>query len=158
MQSRSGLSTSQEEYMSAIWALIQEKGSARVTDISRKLGVKNPSVTTALKNLAEKELIHYAPYDSASLTEQGRVLAESIDRRQRILRTFLEKVLSLEADTAKENARHIEHALAPEVIHRLTKFIEYYETCPGEKVRWIEGRGYFCEGRREGCESCIQLR
>lgn len=153
----SGLSASQEEYLSAIWSLVQEKGTARVSDISRLLGVKNPSVTTALKTLAELDLVNYSPYDSASLRPKGEALARSLAGNRKALHDFMVKVLSLDSATALENARHMVHILEPEVIHRLTKFIEYYETCPGDKVRWVEGRGYFCEGMRAECESCMHL-
>ena len=118
------LTASQEEYVSAIWAIAREKKAARGIDIGRRLGVKGPSVTSALKTLAEKGLVNYAPYDLVTLTALGERIAEDIERRRKILRTFLEKVLSIQAPLVDDNARQMEHAMSPALLNRLTKFIE----------------------------------
>ncbi len=152
------LSASQEEYVSAIWAIARDKKAARAIDIGRRLGVKGPSVTSALKSLAEKGLVNYAPYDLVTLTALGERIAEDIERRRKILRTFLDKVLSIQSSLVDENARQIEHAMSPAVLNRLTKFLEYYESCPGEKVRWMDELGYFCAKGRPECVTCVRTR
>ena len=43
------LSDSLEDYLDAIWHIEADKQAARATDISRRLGVKNSSVTGALQ-------------------------------------------------------------------------------------------------------------
>ncbi|WP_052078489.1 metal-dependent transcriptional regulator [Spirochaeta lutea] len=152
------LTSSQEDYLTTIWRIVREKQAARATDISRRMGVTGPSVTSALRSLSEKGLVNYAPYDIITLTARGQELADSIERRQKVLRTFLSTVLALSADVAEENANRLEHAVSPVVLSRLTKFIEYYETCPGEKVRFIEDMGYFCEGHSPECRNCAAMR
>ena len=152
------LSASQEEYICTIWEIVQEKKAARATDISKRMGVKGPSVTSALKHLAEKELVNYAPYDIITLTDAGEEVAKNIERRQKVLRNFLTKVLALNPLLAEENAKGMEHSMAPVVLNRLTKFMEYYENCPGEKVRWVEEAGYFCESALPHCSTCSQIK
>jgi DtxR family Mn-dependent transcriptional regulator len=152
------LSASQEEYISAIWAIVDVKKAARAVDISRRMGVKGPSVTNALKSLAEKGLVNYAPYDLITLTSQGERIAKDIERRRKILRTFLVKVLSIQPALAEENAVQMEHAMSPTVLSRLTRFIEYYESCPGEKVHWLEDKGYFCAKGLAQCAACIRTQ
>jgi DtxR family Mn-dependent transcriptional regulator len=152
------LSASQEEYICSIWEIVRAKKAARAIDISRRMGVSGPSVTTALKSLSEKGLVNYAPYDLVTLTKQGERIAEDIERRQKILRTFLVKVLSIHPLLADENAKQMEHAMSPVVLGRLTKFIEYYESCPGEKVRWVDDQGYFCAKGLHQCATCVQTQ
>jgi DtxR family Mn-dependent transcriptional regulator len=120
------------------------------------MGVKGPSVTSALRSLAEKELVNYAPYDIITLTDKGERVARDIDRRQKVLRSFLTQVLALNPLLAEENARKMEHSMAPVVLNRLTKFMDYYDQCPGEKVRWVDSEGYFCENGLPQCVVCVQ--
>ena len=53
------LSASLEDYLEAIFRLINEKGAAKAKDIANHMKVKRPSVTGALKSLAKKNLINY---------------------------------------------------------------------------------------------------
>ncbi len=57
------LSASLEDYLEAIFHIEQEKHAARAKDITERLQVSGASVTAALRTLAEKKLINYAPYD-----------------------------------------------------------------------------------------------
>ncbi len=45
---------------------------ARAKDIAEKMGVQRGSVTSALKNLEEKNLINYEPYSFITLTPEGK--------------------------------------------------------------------------------------
>jgi len=66
------LTASLEDYLEAIFQIIAEKQAVRPKDIARRLKVSNASVTGALRSLAEKKLINYAPYDVISLTTDGK--------------------------------------------------------------------------------------
>ena len=52
------LSASLEDYLEAIFWIIQSKGAARAKDITEKLKVKASSVTGALHALGEKKYIN----------------------------------------------------------------------------------------------------
>ncbi len=52
-------------------ALLSEEGRAvRVTEISQALGVKKPSVTSALKKLSEQGLVEHERYRRAALGQR----------------------------------------------------------------------------------------
>lgn len=70
------LSASLEDYLEAIYNVIQEKQAVRSKDIAETLKVSRSSVTSALHALADKKLINYAPYDIITLTTGGRNRAE----------------------------------------------------------------------------------
>ncbi|MFC1676128.1 metal-dependent transcriptional regulator [Planctomycetota bacterium] len=53
------LSASLEDYLEAIFWIIQSKGATRAKDIAAKLSVKASSVTGALQALSEKKYVNY---------------------------------------------------------------------------------------------------
>ena len=66
------LSASLEDYLEAIYWATVEHGAARAKEIALRLGVRAASVTGALRTLAEKKFINYAPYELITLTEAGQ--------------------------------------------------------------------------------------
>ena len=66
------LSASLEDYLKAIFRIVAVKQAARAKDISARLSVSNSSVTGALRTLADRGLINYAPYDLITLTPLGQ--------------------------------------------------------------------------------------
>ena len=58
-----------EDYLESISILAQEEKVVRVTQISKALGVKKPSVTSALKKLAKEELVEHERYGYVKLTD-----------------------------------------------------------------------------------------
>jgi len=141
----STLSESMQMYLKAVHEIQLRKGAARVTDIARSIGVNKASVTSALKNLSQKELINYAPYDVITLTDAGMRIAEVVERRYDVLKTFFSDVLGIPADQAHTDACDLEHHLSQELFDRLVGFIEYYTTCANPRFRWDSKLGGFCE-------------
>jgi DtxR family Mn-dependent transcriptional regulator len=82
-------------------------------------------VTSALRNLAQKGLIHYKPYGFITLTEKGIRSAARIARRHRVLHSFFTDILGLEEDMSQKAACRAEHMLGSEIINRLTVFIDF---------------------------------
>ena len=154
------LSASLEDYLEVIYNLIQENRVARSRDIAHEMDVTGASVTGALRALAEKQLINYAPYELVTMTEEGKRLAEKVVSRHQALKEFFTTVLGLNDKEAGENACRIEHAVSEDLMERLTLFAEFIRICPRAGSRWLEGFGYFCEhpecGRsQEACERCM---
>jgi DtxR family Mn-dependent transcriptional regulator len=130
MSTKVTLSASLEDYLKAIHQIVAEKQAARGKDIAQRLGVSNPSVTAALRSLADKGLINYAPYDIVTLTDRGREISEDITGRHRALRDFFVKVLSVGDDVADKAACDMEHALPRDILVSLTEFIGFVERRP----------------------------
>jgi len=130
-------SESQEDYLEAILAIIEQKGGVRAKDIAERLGVTSASVTGALRSLSERGLLTHAPYDVIALTARGRKLAADVTRRHRLLHRFLVEVLGVDADEAQGIACRMEHALSPDVTERLARFVGLTEMCPTGGDEWI---------------------
>jgi len=160
MTTQEHLSASLEDYLEAIYNLIQKNRVARSRDIAQKLDVSGASVTGALRALSERNLVNYAPYELVTLTNRGRKLAERVVQRHKALKTFFVTVLGLGEKEAGENACRIEHAVSEQLMERLTRFAEFIQVCPRAGARWLEGFGYFCAhpdcGRSpEQCRRCM---
>ena len=121
------LSASLEDYLEAIFILSKSGKVARSKNIAQHLQVARPSVTGALRVLAEKELIHYKPYGYITLTEKGFRIAGRIARRHKALESFFCNVLGVESDIAQRAACLAEHAIGSEITGRLTAFLEFIE-------------------------------
>ncbi len=153
------LSESLEDYLEAIFHIVDKKQAARAKDIALRMNVKSSSVTGALHALSEKGLINYAPYDLITLTVEGTKKADNVVRRHRALRDFFVKVLSVGEKESEEAACKMEHGVSPNILKRFREFIGFIERCPRMNIHWTEGRGYHCEHGDlvVNCEKCISL-
>ncbi len=124
------LTSNMEDYLEAILTLQEEQKVARVRDIARQLKVKMPSVTGAVRNLAEKGLVNYERYSFVTLTEKGRKIAEEIINRHQIIYDFLTRVLLVDIDIAELDACRIEHAVSPQTMTKLKTFLANYAPNP----------------------------
>ena len=151
------LSSSLEDYLEAIFHIVREKRAARPKDIAARLSVGNSSVTGALKALAARDLVNYAPYDVVTLTEAGEAAARDVVRRHEALREFFIKVLAADGYLAERAACQMEHAVPPELMDRFVRFIEFIEMCPKAGPGLLEGfRIHLEKGCRPKCfDDCV---
>lgn len=141
---------SMEDYLEAIAKLSEEETSVRVTQISKRLGVRKPSVTAALHKLSEDGLVKHRRYGLVELTPKGRRIAEEVMRRHEVLFYFLSEVLDIDPEIAQEDACRMEHSLSPSGLERLAKFVEFVLTCPKGEPVWHKGFKYYFEhGERD---------
>ena len=141
---------SMEDYLEAIAKLSEEETSVRVTQISKKLGVRKPSVTAALQRLSEDGLVKHRRYGLVELTPKGRRIAEEVMRRHEVLFRFLSEVLDIDPEIAQEDACRMEHSLSPASLEKLAKFVEFVLTCPKGEPVWHKGFKYYFEhGERD---------
>ena len=131
------LTSSLEDYLEAILDLTVNSGHAHVRDIAGRLGVGKPAVTAALKVLALRKLINYAPYKPITLTKQGLAAGEIVRRRHDVLKEFMIHVLGLDEGSADSNACRIEHAIDSDFRKRLGMFVEYIHQAPPKYQKWI---------------------
>ena len=131
------LSSSLEDYLEAILDLTVNSAHAHVRDIAKRLGVGKPAVTAALKVLASRKLVNYAPYKPITLTKRGQAASEIVRRRHDILKDFMTSVLGLDEDSANSNACRVEHAIDSDFRKRLGMFAEYIHHAPPKYQKWI---------------------
>lgn len=103
------ISQTEENYLKALFNLEQAKGEASVNDISKQLDIKMPTVTSMIKRLAEKALVHYESYKPVTLTDLGKKEAALIIRKHRLTEMFLVEKMGFGWEEVHEIAEHIEH-------------------------------------------------
>jgi len=158
MTSVDAISQKLEDYLEAIFHLMAEKRVARVSDIAHLMGVRMPTVTGALKHLAEHGLVNYEPYQYVTLTSEGMRIARGMVRRHDVLKKFIVGVLALPEDIAEHDACGMEHALSDETLARLTQFLRFMAECPRAGNGLVESFRCSCGTKRDGkkdCERCI---
>jgi DtxR family Mn-dependent transcriptional regulator len=146
------LSASLEDYLEAILHIVEAKGAARPKDIARQLDIGNSSVTAALRSLAAKDLVNYAPYEVITLTEGGEKAARDVIHRHETLREFFVRVLAADENLADTAACRMEHAVPGELVDRFVRFLEFMEMCPRGGPGLLEGfRTHLEAGCRPDC-------
>ena len=152
------LTASQEDYLEAILGLMRETGAARVRDIAKRRKVAKSSVTAALRSLAKRKLVHYQPYELVTLSDRGKLLAERVRRRHKILSDFLTGVLDADERIAEANACRIEHAVGVIVMERLSCFLEFMSKSTVPASRLPQAFHKYCadlcrSGQCKGCQA-----
>lgn len=156
MNGTNDLTASLEDYLEAIFWVIADKGAARGRDVAKRLGVKASSVTGALRTLADKAYINYAPYELITLTATGLEEAKKIIRRHEVLKDFFTEVLWIDPDLAEEGACKMEHGIPKEIVDRLVTFTEFVQSCPRAGKDWLRQFARHClEGVQLECSTCV---
>ncbi len=102
-------SLTEENYLKALFNIENYAGDVNVTELSKKLEIKMPTVTSMMKRLAEKGLVHYESYKPLRLTEKGKKEAGLIIRKHRLTEIFLVDKMKLGWEDVHDIAEQIEH-------------------------------------------------
>ena len=131
------LSSNMEDYLETIEILSNKKKVVRVKDIAKRLCIKMPSVTAALKKLEKQGFINYEKYGYVELTKEGEKLAKRVYSRHTCLKDFFHNILKIDINRADSVACKIEHVMSPETCKQMFKFIEYYKEELKSEETWI---------------------
>ncbi len=114
-------SSSQQDYLKAVFHL--GRGGRRVltTELARFLGVSKPSVTAMLKKLGEEGLVEYSPRQGVVLSAAGSVVAMRVVRRHRLVEAFLVRFLGLDWSEVHEEAEVLEHHLSDRMVEAIDR-------------------------------------
>jgi DtxR family Mn-dependent transcriptional regulator len=134
-----------EDYLEAIAMLGGEGRAVRVNQISQRLKVKMPSVTSALGKLSQQGLVIHERYGYVELTAEGYKAAEDVIHRHKALSHFFIEALDIDQETAEEDACKIEHVISPLSLERVTKFVEFMQACPLGEDNFPKRYKYYLE-------------
>lgn len=134
-------STSEENYIKAIFHLQQQDGTVTTNELSQELKTKPASVTDMMKKLKVKKLLHYQPYQGFRLSHEGNKVALTIIRRHRLWEYFLAEKLKFNWDEVHEVAEHLEHVSSKKLIDKLDEFLGFPRTDPhGDPIPDANGK------------------
>lgn len=126
------ITPSMEAYLETIKRIEEEKKIVRVKGIARRLKVKMPSVTEALRNLSDGGFINHEKYGYIELTSRGEQVAQRISSRHQSLFSFFHEVLGIDSQRADKDACRIEHVISGITMKRLVRFVHFIKSHPGE--------------------------
>jgi len=135
-----------EDYLEAIFDLDQDKKVVRVKDIAKRMDVKMPTVSSMLKTLNDRGLVHYEKYEYIELTKTGERVGKEMRRRHEVLNKFLTEILKIDPRSADEEACKMEHALSSTTLDSLVDFMEFIQVCPRAGESWLEHFDEFRNG------------
>jgi DtxR family Mn-dependent transcriptional regulator len=138
-----GQTASMEDYLEAIARLGEGRKVVKVKQLSQMLGVKMPSVTSALKKLSAQELVEHEKYGHVKLTPEGNEVARDVICRHEALTRFFARALGIDQGAAEEDACKIEHVISPLSMERLSRFVEFIEACPLGKANFPSRYEYY---------------
>ncbi len=120
---------SMEDYIERIYALIEEKGYARVSDLAESLEVHPSSVTKMIQKLDKGKYLVYEKYRGFVLTTNGKKLGKRLVYRHELLEGFL-KVIGVDQEKIFDDVEGIEHHLSWNAIDRIGDLLQYFEEDP----------------------------
>src|SRR5580698_3800239 len=115
------ISQTEENYLKALFNLANHAGGVNVNELSKRLGIKMPTVTSMMKKLAEKKLVHYESYKPLRLTEKGKKEASIVIRKHRLTEMFLVQMMGFGWEGVHEIAEQVEHIQSPDFFEKMDK-------------------------------------
>lgn len=120
------LSRTAENYLRAIYDLVEERGYARVRDIASSLGVKPASACEMLGRLDRLGLVDYRKRGGISLTSEGRKAAALVNGRYKVfLRLF--EIAGVPREVAFRDACALEHYVSDQTNRSLQGLVDRLE-------------------------------
>ena len=113
---------SSEDYLETILILGNKSSLVRAVDIASEMGFKKPSVSVAMKNLRQKNLITVADNGDIRLTDEGHKIADKVYERHQLISSWL-MMLGVQEKTALHDACRIEHIISEESFQALKRAV-----------------------------------
>ena len=108
--------------METILILGKRSSLVSAVDIAAEMGSKKPSVSVAMKNLRQKNLITVADNGDIRLTEEGHKIADKVYERHQLISSWL-MMLGVHEKTALHDACRIEHIISEESFQALKRAV-----------------------------------
>ena len=133
-------SLTEENYLKAIYNLVNENDEVSVNDLSRQLNIKMPSVNSMIKKFADKKWVKYESYKPIKLTESGKKEASLIVRKHRLTEMFLVEKMGFGWDNVHEIAEQLEHIHSEVFFDKMDEILNYPKVDPhGEPIPDTDG-------------------
>ncbi len=121
-----------ENYLKAIYSLSRESptGEAGMKAIATMTGVTVGTASTMVKRMAAAKLARYERFGGVRLTAKGERAAIDVQRRHRLIETFLVQTLKLDWSIVHAEAERLEHAVSGVVLEALDAHLHHPRVDP----------------------------
>lgn len=122
---RGMLTQSMENYLKAVFEILEHEDRATTSSIADRMGIAAPSVTAMVKKLAELKLVSHEPYQGVRLTRVGELAATEIVRHHRLIEQYLAVALGVPWDQVHDEAEKLEHVISEDLEDRIDGALGY---------------------------------
>lgn len=139
-QSNLMISLSEENYLKAIFHLMNTDNTVTINELSKVLSVKMPSVNNMMKKFAEKGWVIYESYKPLKITVAGKKQAALVVRKHRLTEMFLVEKMNFGWENVHEIAEQLEHIHSETFFDKMDELLNYPKYDPhGEPIPDKEG-------------------
>ena len=125
----------EENYLKALFHLVDNEGKVTINELSKFLNVKMPSVNNMMKKFSEKKWVIYETYKPLRVTEKGRCEAALVVRKHRLTEMFLVKKMNFGWENVHEIAEQLEHVHSQIFFDKMDEILDYPKFDPhGEPI------------------------
>jgi len=125
----------EENYLKALFHLVDNEGKVTINELSKFLNVKMPSVNNMMKKFAEKKWVVYETYKPLVVTETGKREAALVVRKHRLTEMFLVKKMNFGWENVHEIAEQLEHVHSQIFFDKMDEILDHPKFDPhGEPI------------------------
>ncbi|MFN3272832.1 MAG: metal-dependent transcriptional regulator [Cloacibacterium caeni] len=128
-------SLTEENYLKAIFHLLDSENQVTVNELSKFLQIKMPSVNSMMKKFADKNWVIYENYKPIKVTELGRKEAAIVVRKHRLTEMFLVEKMGFGWENVHEIAEQLEHVHSEDFFDKMDEILNFPKIDPhGEPI------------------------
>ncbi|KFE98991.1 metal-dependent transcriptional regulator [Chryseobacterium luteum] len=125
----------EENYLKALFHLVDNEGKVTINELSKFLNVKMPSVNNMMKKFADKKWVVYETYKPLVVTENGKREAALVVRKHRLTEMFLVKKMNFGWENVHEIAEQLEHVHSQIFFDKMDEILDHPKFDPhGEPI------------------------
>ncbi len=128
-------SLNEENYLKAIFHLIDKDDTFTVNELSKMLNIKMPSVNSMMKKFSQKKWVIYESYKPIKITALGKKEAAHVVRKHRLTEMFLVEKMGFGWEVVHEIAEQLEHIHSEIFFDKMDELLNYPKVDPhGEPI------------------------
>ncbi|KIA90001.1 metal-dependent transcriptional regulator [Kaistella jeonii] len=129
------ISLTEENYLKAIFHLINDENTVTINEMSKFLNVKMPSVNNMMKKFADKKWVIYESYKPLKITDSGKMQAALVVRKHRLTEMFLVEKMNFGWENVHEIAEQVEHIQSEMFFDKMDELLHHPKFDPhGEPI------------------------
>ncbi len=129
---------SELKFLMMLMRILEDSSPIRTTVLSRKIGIKPPSVVEYLQRLEHRRMVKRLKWKETLLTVKGKRVAKSLLHNHRVLEIYFVTFLNLDEETACKEASKIDFCVGQKTINAMCKLLNYPRRCFHEKEVYHE--------------------
>ncbi|MFA5675865.1 MAG: metal-dependent transcriptional regulator [Christensenellales bacterium] len=112
-----------QDYLKTLLELSENGEPVHSFQVAQAINVSRASVSRAMNVLVSLGYITKQKYGTIMLTDLGKIIAETVKKRNDLITVFLKDVLNVDADTAETDACLMEHTISEQTACKLEQYL-----------------------------------